>query len=463
MFLSPDDLRRRLRGRFVPLTPSPGARSESNLPTDPTLVPLDAMPNPLFPGTDGVLNDAGLDVAEGKLMGEARAIADPLERSIALDKTARTKIFARQYDDAHTALVESSQAAMLVRPGLRRDLRLMGISTRFDLLAHEYVQEALVNDTVGEAPAADRPEPAAAAAPGDRAAPAAVAAPPADEVEGVRAKTWKERETALGRARDEWNRAAALAAAIESPNFRSEQLYWVIDSESVESRTIANVAERASTERVDLQGHVPGLLDFADGALAHGAAVAKRISRDIWRDRALANVVANATASGQFARALEVVRMIPDAEIRGESLTKIAEGLARRNIGPEATSVYAEAARSVAEIRTEDNRGVIGGVLIDSLIAVGRFEDARACIPLLPDRLMQFAAWGAVAESQGRRGLAESARRWIAQEAPPAYRDTLYQRVDSGLLTAVDLLRTQRMNRTGEGGEWARPGGRGRP
>jgi hypothetical protein len=145
------------------------------------------------------------------------------------------------------------------------------------------------------------------------------------------------------------------------------------------------------------------------------------------------------------------VREIPDPEIRGETLAKIAEGLARRKLDKQATAVYSESAAQVAKIRFIDNRGVIGGVLIDSLIAVGRFDDARACVPLMPDPVRRLVAYGAIAEAQGRRGRADAARAWIAREAPPSYREILYRRVDDGVLAAVDQMRTQQLNQINSG------------
>jgi hypothetical protein len=83
------------------------------------------------------------------------------------------------------------------------------------------------------------------------------------------------------------------------------------------------------------------------------------------------------------------------------------------------------------------------GFLIDSLIAAGRFDDARACIVIYPEESSRFVALGAVAQAQGRRGLAESARRWIATEAPEAYRPALYRRVVTGVLEAVETERSK--------------------
>ena len=50
----------------------------------------------------------------------------------------------------------------------------------------------------------------------------------------------------------------------------------------------------------------------------------------------------------------------------------------------------------------------------------------------------QIAVLGAVAESQGRRGLSASAYRWIDREVAPEFRGILYRRVADGILPAVE-------------------------
>jgi hypothetical protein len=413
-FLSPEMLRRAMRAPRVPLTPSPGARAMPNLPTDPG-IPLDMLANPLYPGFDGPsLRPEQLERLDAMLLDDARIISDPAERALALTRTARAKLFGRNYQEAHIALIEAAQAVVQVRPGLIRDLRLMGIITTLLDLAHEHIQEGLVNDSIS-----------------------------ADSEDTRPPKTLKDRMVSLNAARDEWRRAAYLATIIANANFRSEQLFKVVSGQSLESQSVAHVAEKASTDRRDLEGQGSGLLDFADRLLLQAQGHAWLIVRPVWRDQALLDITAKASASDQFPRGLEVSRTIPDPEVRTDALIRVAEGLARRNLGPEATLVYAEAAKAVSEIPTDDIRGIIAGVLIDSLIATGRFDDARASIVLLPDVTRQLVALGAVAESQGRRGLADSARRWIARDAPYQHRPMLLRRVDDGELIGVEQLRTQ--------------------
>ena len=86
---------------------------------------------------------------------------------------------------------------------------------------------------------------------------------------------------------------------------------------------------------------------------------------------------------------------------------------------------------------------MLTGFLIDSLISTGRFEDARACVVIYPELSEKLVALGAVAEQQGRRGAAEAARRWIANEIPEQYRPTLYRRVVSGVLWTIEQNRSK--------------------
>lgn len=103
-----------------------------------------------------------------------------------------------------------------------------------------------------------------------------------------------------------------------------------------------------------------------------------------------------------------------------------------------ATPVYQEAAKATASIETDGLRGVVVGLLVDSLTGSGRFDDARACTVIYPLDSERFVALGAIAEAQGRRGAAESARRWIATEAPEEYRPALYRRVTDGELWVIE-------------------------
>jgi hypothetical protein len=157
-------------------------------------------------------------------------------------------------------------------------------------------------------------------------------------------------------------------------------------------------------------------------------------------------VAGSAAASYQFARGLEIARAIPQAEIRADALLRIAEAQSRSNRGEAASTTYQEAVRTVASIPLEDPRDILAGVLIDSLISVGRFEDARASTILYSKSSSRLTALGAVAESQARRGLADSARAWINRDVPPEARSVLQRHVDDGLLSVIQLNRSRELS-----------------
>jgi hypothetical protein len=118
-----------------------------------------------------------------------------------------------------------------------------------------------------------------------------------------------------------------------------------------------------------------------------------------------------------------------------------------RVVSNSATSTYRDAAVAVASIPLDDPRAILAGVLIDNLISVGRFEDARSTIVLYPDTVRRMIALGAIAESQGRRGAAESARYWIYRDIPPEHRAELLRRVNNGILSAIEQNRSRDLNR----------------
>jgi hypothetical protein len=427
-YLSPDEMRRRQRMRLPQgsLTPSPGALAVPDaLPTDPG-VPILPSPSRAYPGFGDSfkLTPEQMEAVQAHLLNDARAIKDPADRALALDKTARTQILSRDLKSAHVALEEAARAALDTPVGLIRDLRLMAVVTTYQSLAHEFVQAALINQSIGVT--IDDP---------------------------IRPLAAKDRMNTLLTARDEWRRAAYLAASIGNINFRSENLYWVIDSEAKESQAITDAAEKAYTSRQDLAGQGPTLLDFADQVLVQASGHAAYIPWPIWRDRALSDVAQLSVASNQYARALEIARAVPDPEIRTDALIRTADGLARHNFPQESTLVYMEAARAVSQIPLDDTRRVLAGVLIDSLISTGRFDDARASVVLVPDATRKLVVLGAIALSQGRRGQADAARRWIAHEAPEVYRSLLNRKVDEGVLLALDQVRTQTMNNLNMEGE----------
>ena len=218
----------------------------------------------------------------------------------------------------------------------------------------------------------------------------------------------------------EWDRARALAFQFRNPNFRGQMLSKIAVAQAAGASRWPEASGRDSSAPSDRDRDQDPLIARADGLFKHAASQADGITRPVWHDHALEAIVAKAAAAGRFAtRAGDRPPGRPPRD-PGRRLPP-----RRRGRRPAATSsttpppTYAEAARAVASINLDDPRMVLGGILIDSLISTGRFDDARASIALLPSASRRRTALGAIAESQGRRGLADSAMAWIEPRAEP--------------------------------------------
>jgi hypothetical protein len=271
-------------------------------------------------------------------------------------------------------------------------------------------------------------------------------------------------------ARLEWQRAVYLASIIGNPTYRNEMLYKVAESEASGSASIANeflksteiesLADRPAPGARPERGKPPTLDErvrarqamnekyksLADEILVDSFNHAKTIDRLIWKYRSMVRIALSAADSQQYTRGIELSRGIENGESRMEAMLLLAESMCRKNqkeLDGLATVTYEEAARATASIRQEGLRGVLSGFLVDSLISTGRFADARACVVIYPALSQRLVALGAIAEAQGRRGSAESAREWIAREIPEQYRPALYRRVTTGVLWAIDQNRSK--------------------
>jgi hypothetical protein len=429
-----------LRGQ--PVAPLPGAGARENLvpfgpgvdvtyPDDPYLIPFLTMEQPGV-HTEGKVPDK---VTE-ELLHNARLIKSPGERSLALQRLANGAIASGQLNLAHHVLEEATKASAEVDIPLMRDQRLIAIVTSLTFLTDALLRRSRENLNLADAvPAAPN-----AAAPAPPPAPAA----PAAEAEPKRHDT----NTMVRMARLEWNRAAYLASNIANPTYRNEMLYKV--AESVASGSSSLAIDFIKTQEVETtpKKQAPATSErdethrnLADALLRDSWEVANKIDRLIWKYRAMVRIALTAADSRQYARAVELCRGIDNAEARAEAMLTLAESQCRHNQNKEASTTYELAAEAVASVHQEGLRGVLAGFLVDSLIATGRFDDARACIGLYPETSQQLVALGAIAESQGRRGLAESARRWIATKVPEQHRAVLYRRVTSGALWAIEQNR----------------------
>ena len=383
-------------------------------------VPLSAMPGATNRPLRGLeVGQEQISVIDSKLLDTARSVADPADRALVLQRIADTKItFGQRLSDAHTALVEAAQAAALLPPSTLKDRRLMSIVETLLKLADSQVRAGLQPDAGDVDPAES-----------------GVAPPREQDAMGT---VW------LDRAGAEWERADRVATTIGNPNFRGQMLSRVAEARSVGASQLAGeagaVAESAApSERTRREDP---LITRADGVLAAAIADANRIDRPVWHDNALQSVATKASNAGRFARALDAARAVGRPEIRVDAFVRVAEQQVRRDLQKDATATYSEAARAVASIPSDDPRMILAGILIDSLISSGRFDDARASVNFIAKPNRRLDALGAVAESQGRRGLSDAALAWIDRDAPADIRPMLRRRVTDGMLATVEQYRT---------------------
>ena len=384
---------------------------------------------------------SGMSTVDPQLFTDARAVVDPGERALALVRIAQTAIFSKQLEDAHRALFEAVPAALAAQQTLIRQQRTVSVLDALLSLAEERMG-ATTDLLAGsdEAPVVPADSNRGSNNPGSEFDGRTPAAALPDE----------SRKKRLQAALPEWAMAVDMARRLEDITARTEALFRIVESEAYCSqRLITDPLRSSGSGRPDPASLPADLRSYTDELLANSAVHAALIERPIWRNSATYSIVSNAAASSQFARGFQIARAVDQPETRTNVLIRLAEGQALNGRQAEATAAYAEAARAVALIPQSDPRETLVGVLIDSLISFGRFDDARSCVRLYNTSANQLVAFSAVAESQGRRGLAEAARGWIAREIPQDYQPLLYRKVNDGLLSAVEQNRSKDLNRSG--------------
>ena len=393
-------------GRQKPVNPGGGIDPGTGLPA--------AMELPATPG----LTQAEIDAIDAGLLDNVRVITNPADRAMAMQRVAASKIAShqegdRRLEDAEVAIREGGIAALRVEDRLTRDIRLTNLVRTGLALANEQTREAKTeaNET-GLAP-------------------------------DPNAKPWTARRRFdwLLKAERQRQAAADLAARIDNSTLRGEMLFHVVDGTAAGSQEIAQQTLLVDGKRSDLKGMTEMIDRMADRGLVFAANTSERIDKPIWRDRAMVSIAIAAAASEQFERGIAISRTIPQPEYRSDALIRLAEAQARRNLNAAATDTYTEAAAAVASIPLADPRATLASVLIDSLISVGRFDDARACVPFFPDAVRSLNALGTIAQNQGERRLVKSANEWIDRDAPPEIRDTLRLRLNQGVLKSFERNR----------------------
>lgn len=346
-----------------------------------------------------------------ELIENINDLAEPGDRALTLIRAARYKTLLRDYPTALRALEGAGRAALLVTDPLTRDLRLIGAADGYLRLADELVDSSLADASYEEVFEGADP-----IGPEDRLGP-------------------------LREAMSAYDAAARLAVEVERPTYNAETLYKIVERSAQSALELGTSLYIDSSRLANAEEARPELEALADRMLLDGVAHARLIRRPAWRDRALVAVAGAGASSKQFDRAFEVAGMIPNPEVRTEALLRIAESEARRGTPEGATRAYSAAARTIASIPIDDLRATLANVMVDSLIATGRFVDARRSIVLYPDDRRKVEALGAVAESMGARGLSDEAREWIEREVNPAYQGRLLRQVNDGVLRVLNRTR----------------------
>ncbi|WP_169977410.1 hypothetical protein [Tautonia rosea] len=356
------------------------------------------------PGTE--LSREEIEKIDAQLLENILLISDPTERSLALVQAARYKIVTRELETARRALDRASESIDQMTDPVRRDLRLISTSKTFVELAQESINAAVSG------------------------------------VPGIlsleQELTPEERINALRDGLDAFTRANQLAAQIGSVGYRPQTMYFAAEQQAIGGQAIGVVAFRNPGRLADQPDVLADLRRISTDYIERAASYAQTIDSPVWRDVTLSAVTSAAANSNQFALARRIARSVPELEIRFQALLTVAEAEVRRGSSDQATTDYAEAARTVASIPIADLRSTLNNVLIESLIAAGRFPDARRCVVFYPTDIDRLEALGAVAESMGSRGLSDEARDWIFREVRPEYRDQLYRRVNDGVLSTLE-------------------------
>ena len=122
---------------------------DPRLPDDPrTFVPQSLAPtisndDIVAPGVTPltILSEERTRQLESEILSRIGTLTDPLERSLALERLAQTRLRARELDDAYEVLEQAAQATLEAPPGLRRDLRIFKlVDTLLDNAAVQIIE-----------------------------------------------------------------------------------------------------------------------------------------------------------------------------------------------------------------------------------------------------------------------------------------------------------------------------------
>ena len=362
-----------------------------------------------FPAAD----PAKVREVEDGFLESIQSISVPADRALAYEQVIRAFLTTDDWDRAEKALVEGGRSVGSIASPELRDLRAIGLVETAVALNEELIQES----TIG--------------APGTYLTD--ILGPMDDE---SRPSTGE----LLDRARRVSDIAGSIAGLIRNQDFRSSSLARLAESiaEGAGKVYLANSAANAGAggeaDPDSIQGRSARLL-------ANAERIADLIPLRVWRYQTLLRVTNSASNSGMYVLAGPMARRIESPEARVDALIRLAESQSRGDEPLAATRAYREALEAVLAIRTAGVRDTLCEVLVFSLIAANRFEDARITARVGLSGQTAVTALGEISRSMGERGLVEPARRWIDGEPDPGLRSRLLRDLNDGLALWVQRNR----------------------
>ena len=360
--------------------------------------------------------------SELQLLLDSGQISDPGERTLAFDRAARAMLSGTS-PDALEAIRLGREAALRIANPTVRDVRIDNLSETAVAVAQSFQLAALaprMRDPLQEESPAASDQPL----------------------------------RHLQSAREAFELATDLAARITKEDFRCNRLSQVTNYLGKLSAAAANSArDLPADDDIQPESGSPSsklvLNREADRFLVQAFEAAQRIPYPHWMNRALVDLVTQASESGQFERSEQIADRIALPRARVESFVELAEAQVKLGKSDDATLSYQKALDSLMSIQIPSIRETFGLILFDSLLNGRRFDDARAVTGIIQNPELKRNALNLVATSMGEAGLDRSANQWIDQTVfDPALRDQLKRRVIDGYSRYVQ----ERRAKSSEGG-----------
>jgi hypothetical protein len=378
-----------------------GMPEDLRSPDNPALIPYDFIGPPKFtgpprPGDRGApeLTREQLATLSNQLYENSMKLADPEVKVRALDRLARSEIFGGRLDQAIKAVSSAFESAKTLPDGTVKNIRLVSLSTTSTNLTDGLIREALEPNVTNR-------------------------------------REW------IDKAINIWRQAADISGTITNADLKSEMMSRVAFDISEDAQLIAaKISEYEQNNDVTIEQkaeYEKTLDELFDLAIE----INQQVPMNVWRNEVAQKIAIKGALAYRFERALNAARTIKQNAPRALALARVAEALARFNKADEATQIFIETGETASRVSEVSVRNVVAGDLVDRLIALGRFRDARMSVYLYEDDDLRLRALGAVAENQARRGLAHHAVDWINIEVQPEHRAGLIKRVQDGTLQTI--------------------------